>query len=101
MFIPTAHQLAPIPPALRDRMEVIELSGYTEEEKLEISRRHLVPKQIEENGLTSEQISLQDEAITKVIEVDDYGSVTKEKSITVVIDTDAHHYAAKQHRLPY
>lgn len=67
MFITTANQLEPIPPPLRDRMEVIELSGYTEEEKLEISRRHLIPKQIEENGLTEDHIAFEDEAISKVV----------------------------------
>ena len=56
MFITTANYLEPIPPALRDRMEVIELAGYTEEEKLEIARRHLIPKQRAENGLTEANI---------------------------------------------
>ncbi|MDG2307300.1 MAG: endopeptidase La [Candidatus Binatia bacterium] len=68
MFITTANQLEPIPPPLRDRMEVIELSGYTEEEKLEIARRHLVPKQIEENGLTTEHITFENAAITKIVQ---------------------------------
>ena len=68
MFVTTANQLEPIPPPLRDRMEVIELSGYTEEEKLEISRRHLVPKQIDENGLTADHISFEDDAITKIVQ---------------------------------
>lgn len=67
MFITTANQLEPIPPPLRDRMEVIELSGYTEEEKLEIARRHLIPKQIEENGLTADHVSFNDEAVSKII----------------------------------
>ncbi len=68
MFITTANQLEPIPPPLRDRMEVIELSGYTEEEKLEIARRHLIPKQIEENGLTPDHIAFEDAAVTKIIQ---------------------------------
>ena len=58
MFITTANYLEPVPPALRDRMEVIELAGYTEEDKLEIAKRHLLPKQIKENGLTDSQICL-------------------------------------------
>jgi ATP-dependent Lon protease len=63
MFITTANYLEPVPPALRDRMEVIELAGYTEEEKLEIGKRHLIPKQIKENGLTDAQIAFEDDAI--------------------------------------
>ena len=58
MFVTTANVLDPIPPPLRDRMEVIELAGYTEEEKLEIARRHLIPKQLGENGLTPENLAL-------------------------------------------
>jgi ATP-dependent Lon protease len=57
----------PIPSALRDRMEVINLSGYTEEEKLEIAKRYLVPRQIKENGLKPKHISFEDEAIVEII----------------------------------
>ena len=67
MFITTANYLEPVPPALRDRMEVIELVGYTEEEKLEISRRHLIPKQRIENGLEESNIEFLDEGIQEVI----------------------------------
>ena len=66
MFITTANYLEPVPPALKDRMEVIELAGYTEEDKLEIAKRHLIPKQIKENGLTESQISLADDAILSI-----------------------------------
>ena len=58
MFVTTANVLDPIPPPLRDRMEVIELAGYTEEEKLEIAKRHLIPKQLGENGLTARESPL-------------------------------------------
>ncbi len=67
MFITTANYLEPVPPALRDRMEVIELVGYTEEEKLEIGRRHLIPKQQAENGLTPENVELTTEAVQEII----------------------------------
>jgi ATP-dependent Lon protease len=66
-FIATANTLAPIPPALRDRMEVIRLSGYSEEEKLHIARRYLVPRQIKEAGLSEEQLHITDEALQAVI----------------------------------
>jgi len=67
MFITTANYLEPVPPALRDRMEVIELAGYTEEEKLEIARRHLIPKQRTENGLTEQNIEFRDEGVQEII----------------------------------
>src|SRR5213594_1406297 len=67
MFVTTANVLDPIPPALRDRMEVIELAGYTEEEKLEIARRHLIPKQLRENGLREENLRFEDDAIVHII----------------------------------
>ena len=65
-FIATANQLGPIPPALRDRMEVIQLAGYSDREKLQIARRYLVPRQVRENGLTPEQFEITDEAINLI-----------------------------------
>jgi ATP-dependent Lon protease len=65
-FIATANQLGPIPPALRDRMEVIQLAGYSDREKLEIARRYLAPRQIRESGLTAEQLEITDDAIRTV-----------------------------------
>ncbi len=67
MFITTANLLDPIPPPLRDRMEVLELTGYTEEEKLEIAFSHLLPRQLEGHGLTPEQMELTPEAVRRVI----------------------------------
>ncbi|MGB0105129.1 MAG: endopeptidase La, partial [Candidatus Sulfotelmatobacter sp.] len=67
LFITTANMLDPIAEPLRDRMEIIELQGYSEEEKLHIARRYLVPRQVEENGITAEQIEFPDEALRYVI----------------------------------
>jgi ATP-dependent Lon protease len=67
LFITTANVLDPIPPALRDRMEVLELPGYTEEEKLAIAREHLVAKQVKNHGLTPEQLQITDAAVSSVI----------------------------------
>jgi ATP-dependent Lon protease len=66
MFIATANVLDTIPGPLRDRMEVIELTGYTEEEKVEIARRYLVRRQLEANGLKPEQASISDEALKQI-----------------------------------
>jgi ATP-dependent Lon protease len=66
LFITTANILDPIPPALRDRMEVLEIPGYTEEEKLAIARDHLVQKQIANHGLTPDQVTINDDAIRLV-----------------------------------
>ncbi len=67
MFMTTANVLDTIQPALRDRMETIRLSGYTLEEKIEIARRHLIPKQIEENGLETKDLSIDKRALAKII----------------------------------
>jgi ATP-dependent Lon protease len=67
MFITTANILDTIPPALRDRMEVIELPGYIEEEKLMIAKRHLLPNQLEAHGLTDDSLQLTDDAIRTIV----------------------------------
>ncbi len=67
MFMTTANVLDTIQAALRDRMEVIRLAGYTEEEKLEIARRHLIPKQLDENGITSKHLRISKPALAAVV----------------------------------
>jgi len=68
MFIGTANYTEPVPPALRDRMEVIELPGYTETEKLNIAKKYLVPRQLKEHGLSKKQLTVRDEALLAVIQ---------------------------------
>ena len=68
MFITTANSLETIPRALMDRMEIIEVSGYTYEEKLNIAKRHLLPKQLAEHGLTKSALKMSDEAIKAIID---------------------------------
>jgi len=68
LFIATANFLEPVPPALQDRMEVIQLAGYTVEEKLHIAKRYLVPRQLSANGLRASQIEFADSALTAIIE---------------------------------
>ena len=68
MFIATSNSLSTIQPALRDRLEIIEVTGYTVEEKLEIAKRHLVPKQLRENGITQSKIRFSDGVLVKLIE---------------------------------
>jgi ATP-dependent Lon protease len=67
LFIGTANVLDSIPAPLRDRMEIIELAGYTEEEKLQIARRYLLTRQLTANGLTADQVKVSDEALTRLI----------------------------------
>ena len=67
MFITTANMADPILPALKDRMETIEISGYTEEEKLHIARRYLIPRQLKEHGITEGHLQLTDEGVLKII----------------------------------
>ena len=67
MFVATANSLAGIPMALRDRMEIIKLSGYTELEKIHIAKQHLIAKQIKENGLNNKELTIDDDAILTII----------------------------------
>lgn len=87
LFIATANSLDTIQPALRDRMEIIEISGYTLEEKVEIAKRHLIPKQRKEHGVKASDIKFTDGAISKII--DDYtresGVRNLERRIATVI----------------
>lgn len=76
LFIATANSLETIHPALRDRMEVIDLTGYTVEEKEQIAKKHLIPKQLEEHGLKSKKIKFESAAIKKIIE-----SYTRESGV--------------------
>jgi ATP-dependent Lon protease len=68
IFITTANQLETVPPPLRDRMEIIQLDGYTEYEKLQIAQRHLVPRQFKAHGLRDEEITFTEEALRKIIQ---------------------------------
>ena len=68
MFIGTANYTEPVPPALRDRMEVIELPGYTENEKLNIAKKYLIPRQLKEHGLSKNRLAIKDETILAIIQ---------------------------------
>ncbi|HZA56854.1 MAG TPA: endopeptidase La [Candidatus Udaeobacter sp.] len=67
LFICTANLLDPVPAALADRMEVIQLSGYTNEEKLEIARKYLIPRQLEDNGISTKQLEISDDAVLRIV----------------------------------
>jgi ATP-dependent Lon protease len=99
-FICTANLLDPIPPALRDRMEVIELSGYTHEEKREIAKRYLVPRQVERNGLTPSKIEYTDEALDLIIDgyTREAGVRDLERQIGSVARKVAREYAERRRR---
>jgi ATP-dependent Lon protease len=87
MFVATANVADPIPPPLRDRMEILEIPGYTRNEKLAIARRHLIPKQIEEHGITNEMLQIMDPAVDQVIDhyTREAGVRTLERQIASVI----------------
>ncbi|HEY4012526.1 MAG TPA: endopeptidase La [Polyangiaceae bacterium] len=87
MFVATANIADPIPAPLRDRMEILEIPGYTRREKLAIARRHLIPKQLEEHGITKEQLDITDPAVDIVIDMytREAGVRTLERQIASVI----------------
>jgi ATP-dependent Lon protease len=87
MFVATANVADPIPAPLRDRMEILEIPGYTRNEKLAIARQHLIPKQIEEHGITKEQLSIEDKAVDIIIDhyTREAGVRTLERQIASVI----------------
>jgi ATP-dependent Lon protease len=87
MFIATANVADPIPAPLRDRMEILEIPGYTRREKLAIARQHLLPKQIEEHGITPEQLTITDDAVQAIIEgyTREAGVRTLERQIASVV----------------
>lgn len=93
MFIATCNSLSTIQPALRDRMEIIEVTGYTLEEKTEIAKRHLIPKNLKENGLSESDIEISQSALERIVEAytNESGVRGLEKRIAKVI-----RYRAKQ-----
>jgi len=97
MFIATANNLGTIPPALLDRMELIEVSGYITEEKVEIARRHLVPKELENNGLTKESVKISKAALEYIVEnhTRESGVRELEKKINKVMRKIALEFARK------
>ncbi|HVP08763.1 MAG TPA: endopeptidase La [Burkholderiales bacterium] len=93
MFIATANQLDTIPGPLRDRMEIIQLPGYTEEEKLQIARKYLVKRQLESNGLSSSQVQISEEGIRALIA--DYTREAGVRSLERAIGSVFRHAAMK------
>ena len=87
MFVATANIADPIPAPLRDRMEILEIPGYTRREKMAIARQHLIPKQLEEHGITKEQLDITDKAVDIVIDMytREAGVRTLERQIASVI----------------
>jgi ATP-dependent Lon protease len=98
MFIATANMIDTVPAALRDRMEVITLAGYSEEEKLNIAKRFLIGKQTEENGLTSSQLEFEDEAIERVVEqyTQESGLRNLERNIAAICRKVAKRFATEE-----
>jgi ATP-dependent Lon protease len=102
MFIATANNLAAIQPALRDRLEIIEVNGYTLEEKAEITKRHLVPKQLKEHGLDKSQFKLPKKTIEKLIEAYTRESGVRglDKKVTKLIRQTAKRIAMEEEFAP-
>jgi len=120
MFITTANQMDPVPPALNDRMEVLELSGYTLEEKVEIAKQYLLPRQMKENGIGPKFIEFTDEALIALISQytreaglrnaeREIGNISRKVARNVaggkkakiqITDTDLHTYLGPPHFLP-
>jgi ATP-dependent Lon protease len=98
MFIATANTLSSIHPALRDRMEVIDLSGYLIEEKLEIARRHLIPKQMKEHGLKARQVAFPKKIVEDIIEryTREAGVRTLERQLARIIRNKAKFIAMEE-----
>jgi ATP-dependent Lon protease len=102
MFIATANSLSTIQPALRDRMEIIDISGYSLEEKVEIAKIHLVPKQLDDHGLKPKQLVFSNEVLAKIIEsyTRESGVRGLEKQIAKVVRNKARHLAMNEKIVP-
>jgi ATP-dependent Lon protease len=111
LFIATSNQLGTVHPALLDRMEIISLAGYSEEEKLHIARRYLLPRQLDEHGLTAEQVTIEDAALRRIIS--DYtreagvrslerriGAVLRKIAARVATDNSTDHVTVNAAALP-
>jgi ATP-dependent Lon protease len=98
MFIATANNLSTIQPALRDRMEIIHVNGYTIEEKVEIAKKHLLPKQLEEHGLTSKDLKIGKPQLEKIVEgyTRESGVRALEKQIAKMVRYAAKHIAVDE-----
>jgi ATP-dependent Lon protease len=99
LFITTANQLDPVPDPLRDRMEIIELQGYTEDEKVHIAVRYLIKRQTDENGITPEQIEFPEDAIRNIIRhyTREAGVRNLERNIGTICRKKARHIAEGKH----
>ncbi len=98
LFIATANTLSSVHPALRDRLEVIDISGYLVEEKVQIAKRHLIPKQLEQHGVNKSQVKFRSPVIEQVIEgyTREAGVRTLEKQIAAVIRNKVRYIAAEE-----
>lgn len=102
MFIATANNLASIQGPLRDRMEIIEVNGYTIEEKIEIAKRHLMPKQIKEHGITAKDVTIDKKVLEKLVEeyTNESGVRGLDKMIAKVVRNRARQIAMEQEFTP-